>query len=733
MTDLHTKLLAAFRMESAEHLERIRAALPGLAGNRAGMDLDDIYRRAHSLKGAARAVGLLPVETLAHRLETLFSRLREGALEAAPAVLELAGSVLDAIEDHAAALGGGREGPDSGAVLREIEALLGGAAAGGSTPPPRPAAAPAPPAEPVAPVETVRIRTSHLDSLLSSTGELLTESLRQEGLAGALDRHRHDLLALQKEWDRVRSGPDMPVRRLRGTPEFAPVWRFLELFEQRLRDLARQAGALHSAQRRGAAGLRRLTDRIQDDVREARLVAAQSLFDGFRKMVRDLARDQGKQVEFQVSGLDVVADRRVLQTLKDPVMHLLRNAVGHGLEAPAQRRALGKPETGLVSLSLAARGRRLRLEVADDGRGLDPAAIAAVARQGGLLDGAGPAVSREALGRLIFRSGFSTAPAVTEVSGRGMGLSVVEEAVRALQGEIELPPRPGPGFAVVLDVPLMVSLQRLLLVDSADQTFAVPTHAIDRLLRVPAAAVASIEGRAVLAHCDEHLPFAPLAGLLGAADGGVRTEGDRLPVILLRAAGRRLAVAVDRFLAETDSLIRDLGCTGGSLDRWYAGGIVLPDGAVCPVLNPAGLLDSYDRGQGAAPLHWRRQAATPPRPPSILVVDDSFTTRTLEKGLLEAHGYRVQVAVDGLDALDKLRREPADLVITDLQMPRLDGFGFLEAVKQDPAFKDIPVIIVSSMESQAEQARGLALGADAYVVKRKFEQRELLETIGQML
>jgi two-component system chemotaxis sensor kinase CheA len=312
-----------------------------------------------------------------------------------------------------------------------------------------------------------------------------------------------------------------------------------------------------------------------------------------------------------------------------------------------------------------------------------------------------------------------------------MGLSVVYETVHRLQGDVNLKPKAGPGASFLLSVPLSVSTSHLLLLSAVGQTFGIPTHGIERLYRIPLERVETVGGKPVVNLEGQPVPLYGLAQLLQIGDASPALRGDMLPVMVLKSGARRFALWVDEFLAERDALIQELGMPCPATGN-ISGGALLREGTVFVVLNPAGLVASC-AGTSPAPVPRITQAPFQTIAPGILVVDDSITSRSLERSILEAHGYRVRVAVDGLEALDLLRAEKADLIITDIQMPRLDGFGLVEALKADPGLKGIPVIIVSSLEQPEDQERGLLLGADAYVVKRKFDQTELLDAIRQMI
>jgi two-component system chemotaxis sensor kinase CheA len=540
-----------------------------------------------------------------------------------------------------------------------------------------------------------------------------------------------------REFSRAEAGREFS--RVGAEREFSRVSSFLQSMERQVRSLSRQAVAVGRLQQRSNWTMRHLGRQLQQDVRQARLLPAEGLLDGYRKMVRDLARDESKEVEFRASSTGVHADRRVLEALKDPLMHLLRNTISHGIETPRERVAKGKPATGLVTLRIEAEGQRLTIVVEDDGRGVDFARVAEVAVRLGILSDAEAAQrSPQELSRILFQPGFSTARSVTNLAGRGMGLSVVYEAVRRLQGDVDLRPADGCGTSFRISVPLSISTHRLLLVSSGSRCFAIPVHAIERLHRVKPDCVEIMEGKPVIVLDRQPVPLFSMHHLVRAAEldmpdphAAATARTGTLQVMILRAGGKRAAVAVDAFLRETDAVILDLG-PAAPQDGKISGGILLEDGSVAFVLGVAELLGASVHRE----LDTLLQAREPKREKasfSILVVDDSLTTRTLEKSILEAHGYRVQVAVDGLDALEKLRAEKADLVISDIQMPRLDGFGLLQALKKDPGLDRIPVIMVTSVDRPEDQARGLSLGAGAWIVKRKFDQAELLSAIGQIL
>ena len=303
---------------------------------------------------------------------------------------------------------------------------------------------------------------------------------------------------------------------------------------------------------------------------------------------------------------------------------------------------------------------------------------------------------------------------------------------RACQGEVRTAPKTGAGASVVISVPLSISTHRLLLVSSQGQTFAVPSSGIQRLIRVSLTDVETVEGKPLVVWENQSVPLVSLAQVLGIGGGSeFAVEGTQLSVMILRSGTRRLAVAVDAFLAEREAIIKNLDGPVADISV-LGGGIMLEDGSVALVLNTGELIETF-KPVYAPPIAKTGETTLEEKVSTVLVVDDSFTARTLEKSILEVHGFNVIVAIDGSEALSKLRSEEIDLVISDIQMPRMDGLTLLQEMKKDERFAKLPVILVTSMNRAEDQERGLSLGADAYLVKQRFDHQSLLETIKQLL
>lgn len=771
MDDIRQLLLAAFDAEHREHIAAIRVALAAAETGRPA-DWNDVFRRAHSLKGAARAVDLPAVEEVAHRLEALFDRVvqgRHGLDRATAGVVDLA---LDRIEGLVAGLAETPEPEAPADAIAALDACLSGAPIPGAAAPAAAMERAPEPAEPQASSETtaqttiqatiqtpapqdgavayLRIASDQVEALSKAVHDLNAALQGQETVAAAVAGLESGARALRRSVDTVqgRTGEMVALaRRLReaGDPAGAALDGFVDRVRRLdgdLRGVIRGISGLARVQSRSTGVVDGALRRLRDDSDRLLLVPAETVFGGYGRMVREIAREAGLAVEVRLHGLDLQVDRGLLQALKDPVLHALRNTISHGAEPARARRDAGKPEALGVTLSVASKGSQLVVTIRDDGRGPDLARILETGRRQGLVPPGAEPTPDEILD-LVFAPGFSTAPAVDRIAGRGMGLSVVAEAARALRGRATLRAAVPHGAEVVITVPLSAARQPVLLVEAAlspgapPQTFGLPSGAVAQLLRLSGRDLASVAGepaaRINQGGRDVVVPLVPLASLLGSGVVPLPLHDGVVRAVLLRCGASLCAVAVDRLLDVRVLLVGPAPPLGGD-PALMSGTVMLADETPALVLDPEGLcVRARAGGLVAAPVAApeRRKA----RVRTVLVVDDSITTRTLEKSILEAHGYRVFVCVDGQDALDRLRRDggDVDLVVADVEMPRLDGFGLLQAVKADPGLTRLPVILMTSRGDPADIRRGLDLGADAYLTKQKFDQRELLDTIGQLL
>lgn len=758
--DFLKKLLATFRVEADEHIQAMSSGLVELekmpAGERRSESVERIYREAHSLKGAARAVNLAEMESVCHALESVFAGLKSNRVAATPPLFDLLHQTLEALGgllDSAGQAKAGAQKQAVAALVRRLEAALKGAPPVVQDAPAPPSAVPAEPgtsSDPAAGlqtsnrgVETIRVRTAKLDSVMRQTEELLAPRLAAGERARELRELGTTLGVWKKELDKLR--PAMrAVERLFGQlqktngaaiaqRELAKLLEYLDaepplmkLIEDRLAKVERSAAHDHRA-------LSAMVDGLLHDVKEMHMLPFSSLLEAFPRMVRELARDQGKQVELVIRGDEIEIDRRILEQIKDPLNHLLRNCVDHGVEQPAVREHKGKPGHATLTITVAHKdGSKVEILVADDGTGIDVAKVKAAAAKLGMMpaEGLEKLNEREVLA-LVFQSGLSTSPIVTDLSGRGLGLAIVGERVERLGGIIAVETQPDRGTSFRIMLPLTLATFRGVLIRAGDQTFIIPAVSVERVALVAAKNIRTVENRETIALDGQALSLVHLADVLEIPPApGV--SADNAQVVVLGLGAARIAFRVDAVLAEQEVLVKGLGRQLRRV-RNVAGASVLGTGQVVPVLNVPDLMQSAMRPTASplASVSRDQHAAAAKR--SILVAEDSITSRALIKNILESAGYSVTTAVDGVEAYTALKTGTFDLVVSDVEMPRMDGFDLTAKLRSDKRLAQLPIVLVTALESREHRERGIDVGANAYIVKRSFDQSNLLEVIGRLI
>jgi len=714
--DIKARLLATFRVEAEEHLQAITANLlaldRGLPPAEAREVVEATFREMHTLKGAARSVSLMDVEALCQACESVLSRITRGQLPLARPVLSLLQEATDGV---ARLLAGSGDPSTVSELVRRLERAAAAPAAEAEEPaeaPRRPSEAPAGPVAPaLPPADTIRLATARLDALLLQAEDLLVPKL---GLAERVRQARSlvDAVLASRESVRGDGGQDWE--------------KSLRAVEAQARDLVR-----HLVLDQRTIG--RAVDGLQDELRRMRLTPASAVLDLFPRMVRDLAREHGKEVEWVVQGADLEVDRKVLEEMKEPLIHLVRNAIDHGIEPPEVRTQAGKARQGRVGVNVVSlEGGRIEIRVVDDGGGVDLARVRAAGVRAHLLraEEAEALTDNQALD-LIFRSGLSTSPIITDLSGHGLGLAVVKERVERLAGEISVETRPGVGSTVRMILPATITTFRGLLVRAAGQSFLLPIEAVERAIRIAPEQIERVEGREAVRWNGRALAVVQLGTLLGLAEReGQPESGSKQPCVVVRAGEERVGLLIDEVLGDREVLVKELRPPPLRV-RNVAGAGLLGTGQVVLILRPTDLLGSIrevsrPRVPPAAPEEERH-------PLAILVVDDSITTRQMEKNLLEAAGYQVRVAVDGIDAWTILKSEEVDFVVSDVDMPRMDGFELTARIRADRKLADLPIVLVTALESREDRERGIEVGANAYIVKSSFDQSNLLEIIRRLV
>ncbi|QJT09080.1 hybrid sensor histidine kinase/response regulator [Oceanidesulfovibrio marinus] len=478
--------------------------------------------------------------------------------------------------------------------------------------------------------------------------------------------------------------------------------------------------------------LEKQVSELNEAMKQVLLMPIEALTAQFPRMVRDLARQQGKEAICEVDGADIAMDRRILELLSDPFLHVLRNALDHGIETPGKRRAAGKPEAGVVRIHVERQGAgHVRIDVSDDGRGMDVEALRKQAIQAGKIDEKhAREMSREETLGLAFLSDLSTAREVTTISGRGLGMAIVRGQVEQAGGHVGLSSREGTGSTVTFVVPVTLTSFSGVVVAAGGRRFVAPKNNVLRLVRADPSMMRVSGGRKLFFNDGEMVPMANLTEVLSIPerDAGEQEARD---VLIASAGGELAAVAVDEVLEEQDVMLKDLGPQLKRV-RHIAGVTMLGTGELAPVLQMSDVIAAVARPGARL---WAPPKPAPEIKPAsrILVVEDSITSRMLLKNVLEAAGYEVTTAVDGMEGFATLNTVPVDLVVSDVEMPRLDGFGLTEKIRAEARHAGLPVVLVTSLESREHKERGLNAGANAYIVKSKFDQSNLLEVIHSLL
>lgn len=695
------KYVDIFLREAEEHLESLRKGILSLEKNGATQEAyNGLLRSIHTLKGSANMVDLIELAGIAHRMEDLLKELQAGVLEFSSDLIDVLLVATDAIEAlmaQAHSSGGIKVNVDS-----VVESLVAGQVVDQST-------------ETVSAVQpagverrrSVRASVERLDQLMNGMGEIL---LSHRGLGER-----------QRQMTEVLRQIDQFAKRLKRSENAALV-----------KALRTSLAGIISDFERDRLQLGYQAEEVYQRTMELRLLPLATITDEFERSLRNLARSLGKELRFIVQGQEVELDRSMLDAIKPILLHVLNNAVDHGIEDPEIRVKLGKPKAGQVTLQARYEGSFVQIIVRDDGRGLDPEKIRATAVERGMLSAEGARAMRDdALLYLVFEPGFTTREFITDVSGRGVGLDVVKANLDQVKGDMSLTSEPGLGTELVLRLPLSTAIFTGLLVESGDGIYIVPQHYLAEILRLSPKDILEEMGRAVIRLRNTSIPLYSLAEILQTEQE--ETVKSRLTILILRFREQSMALLIDRSIGLQEVVVKDLGCQLKSLE-FFSGATLLNDGTPALILS---ITDLFAGRQERSKIGRLRQAHEEALASicrgRILVVDDSITTRTMEKSILETHHYEVVVAVSGFDALEKLDAGRFDLMVSDVEMPGMTGFELTRKVRQREDTREMPIIIVSSLALDEHRRQGMDAGAQAYIVKGNFQQGALLDTVETLI
>ncbi len=758
------ELRSLYQAASEDHLNTIESGLLRLEKNpQDKTQLATLLRATHSLKGDSRMLGVQDAEALVHQMEDLLSAVDQGEQAFTPALCDSLYKGLDAVRRIAreattgevsnvsifhmmAQLMGAMDGAETSsseaspsmpmdleleAALADLDQNLSSLPDAKATvippllnlPTEQLAAVPEPEAQYA--IDTIRVKAQTLDGLMAQADELSIAKLR-------ISQRVEDVSGLLNFWDDWNRDTTKWKQRQGHASTAEALQQFYELNQQRLQQLGALLSQVRSQSAEDTARLDSVANDLESGLRKLRLMPLSSIFSLFPRMVRDIGKQQHKEIRFEIEGGDILVDKRILEEIKDPLTHLLRNAVDHGIEPASERLENGKAAVAALRLQGYSVGDRIVIEVLDDGRGLDIEAIRRTALRKGLHTETELAtMSSGQIQGLIFAAGFSTRTAVTELSGRGVGLDVVRDNIERLKGSIEVESTPEKGCTFRLFVSSNLATTHALIASVNQTPYAIPLDVVETMLLVSRQDLFNLEGRPTLNWQDRPIPVAWLSDLLelpvqAPSSISVGNSNAALSCVILKVGKIYLGLFVDTLLEQQTLVLKPQSKLLKRI-RNVTGAALLGSGEICMVLNPQDLVKSALKASGSAAItEHLAEVRTKTR---VLLVEDSIPIRTQVKRILDGAGYDVTAAVDGLDGFNKLRNGTFDAVVSDVEMPNLSGLELTSRIRQYPEYEELPIILVTTLAKEEDKRRGADAGANAYLTKGDFDQSLLLNTL----
>lgn len=758
-SEFFEKLMGTFREEAAEHLNAISDGLLELEKNLPQeihqQLIETIFREAHSLKGAARSVNHHQILEICQTLETVFSLWKQKKIEISVSSFDILHATVDTITK---ALAGTVAPNDISKIVDQLQTFSAQKKDQSLT-------------EKITPVEPTEKKIKESDDLkleISPSQPIASQKQQEKTIRVSIDKINQffqeaeetlmikvlfktqlsDLKQLQstfylQEKDLGRLLLDIQIlgqsfqddqvkEKKRGLEK-----NIINLLEKQLHDVKttrEEVNRLLKNSEQNAHLVSTTIDKLLEDLKKILMQPMARLFETLPHMIRDISRELSKEIHVEFEGEEIEVDRRVLEGIKDPVMHIIRNSIDHGIETPQERAKFNKPSFGIIRISaIGSEGNNVKLSISDDGHGIDLTKIKQASLKKGIISQKDlEKMSDEEAIKLAFHSDISTSPIVTELSGRGLGLGIVSEKVDKLGGHTEVVSVPNQGTTFTLTLPLTLATFRGVHISVAGQDFIVPTHNIERVVRVKPTAIKKTENRETIAIEDRSFSFVHLADLLGIQRTTESSDHENfLFALIVKAAEQTIVFGADHVHSEQEILVKGLGKQQIRVKNIMAA-TVIETGSVIPILNPIDLIKSsikLEVNPSTSAIPDEDQTAKK----SILVVEDSITTRLLIKNILTSAGYEVKTAVDGMEALETLQKQTFDLIVTDIEMPRMDGFSLLEKVRSLPQMKEIPIIICTALGSSSDRKRGIDLGANAYLDKSSLNLQAFVSIVKKLI
>jgi two-component system chemotaxis sensor kinase CheA len=734
------KLIETFKIELAERSQEITDALLALEKNNLSLSeqtkmIQNIFRCAHNIKGSSRSIGISDVGEIAHRMESLFSLVQAKKMQITSELIDLCLEAVDKMQAAVAAFlkeeplkfdinhfinrfeSLSTKTPETKTIIQsESEKNIAQPSSVDST------------NKSDASQETIRVSLDKITQISSLMEEMQANKITTESYYQEINNLKYKMNKFVDIWKKLTQTYQNPTEK----ESIDVISKITHTCNDYVMEMNASLKTLHSNMRISVNELSILSNTLQDEIRMLRLVPADILLCTLPRYVRDLSRELNKNIQLKLIGADVKIDEMMLEGLKDPIIHLLRNAVDHGIELSETRVKHGKSEIAQITIEVKEEGEQVIIVITDDGLGIDVKNIASILKAKKIIpENEIALLNEDELIEYIFHPGFSTKDIITTVSGRGVGLDVVKSNITELKGQVKVSTAIGKGTTFTLIVPLTLASERGLLVNCATQTFVIPVSTVERVLAISEQDIVQVSGTQAITVDKSTIPLRSLANVLNLNNTN-KIFSKKMNIVILRKGSQKVAMIVDDIIGEREIVIKSFNSPFSRV-HFVAGGTLLDSNTVIIVLNQNDIIKAALGNVDYSPIEVQNINKKILKKSHILVVDDSITTRTLEKNILENKDYEVTVAVNGKDAWDLLQKQKFSLLITDVVMPIMDGFTLTDHVKKNENLRNMPVIIVTSLGSDEEKRRGIEVGADAYIVKNEFESGVLLDIVAQLI
>lgn len=780
------KLKETFQIEAKEHLQIISNGLLEIEKNPINIDkelINTIFREAHSLKGAARAVNHSVIQNLCQSLETVLSSLRQEKIKLAASSFDILYSTIDLIDKYLTFDEDINDINERKLIDHLIQSLEEIAKEGifkneesekkiskeqidlkkndndeisasketlkidpqitreSSIEHPKKTSS----SQLDSSTSTIRVSTSKLDLLLQEIEEMLVIKLTSgqrvfevKEIQKDFEKWHLEKKRIQKEVQLLRqwlSKQNDQKSNTISTSTIKTIFDFLSWQESQMKDFKEKINSLKKKTEQDYRVNSTIIDNLLEETKKVLMQPFATILEPFPRMLRDIGKTLGKEVELEINGADIEIDRRILEEMKDPLMHLLRNSIDHGIEFTKERISKNKSAKGTISIDISqVSGSNVEISVSDDGSGIDIDKIKQSAIKNNFIQPKeSEALSDSEALMLIFQSGVSTSNIITDLSGRGVGMGVVSQKVEKLGGQIFVESTLGKGTKIKIHLPITLATFRGIHVIAEEQGFIIPTHYMLRVLRIQAKEIKTIEGKETILNDGKNITFVRLSDILGLEKvNNPKINEDYIYILLLKASEVMVAVEVDKIISEEEVFIKGLGKQLTRV-RNIAAATVMEWGKIIPILDPFDFVKSVMKGTDIAIVPKKIKKEKKDVKKIILIAEDTLTARMLLKNILDSAGYIVKTAVDGAEAYSIMLQEKIDLLLSDIEMPRLNGFDLTLKVRENEMLKDIPIVLCTSLSTKEDKEKGILVGANAYIIKSSFEQSNLLETIQRLL